>query len=673
MSEAILRQDWLPQVEVAFEKLKAACTAERKEWCEVIREDHGPEAEAELKAKLAAHDQAMQARLKVIDDSGQEAVKPVGGVASYRRDRKPRVAAAPLKDVLDVASEVIPEPEIEIAGDKPPELSTILDNLKMKKPEGFFKNSGVQLEVEEARPTPEAEPAETTGKALVPVARFGNETPRTADTGAATLAQSAPYDTAKEYARRHCFCEGVLAMYFWLGEFWEWNGRYYATVEEQIIRDRVYAFLDGSWKFAGGDGLTRFRPTPKLVNEVLDALRSGIALPKTCLPPMWLDSDEPANDVLVFRNGLVNVLTGQQLMPTPKLWVHGAVDYDYDPEAKCPQWEKFLEQVFPDDKESQDCIEEQLGYGMTEETKFEKAGLWIGARRSGKGTTAFVQRKLTGEEAYVGLSLSTWVVNENSKECLVGKRVGVFPDVRLKPGRHFGASYDAGGISHTSQELLLNITGRDTLTVGRKYKAVWQGQLRLKIIMISNKVPNFNDPVLVSRFIKVHFAQSFEKREDVDLRDKLKAEISGIAARCIAAYRRLIARGKFIQPESGLDLERKVLAESDPWTAFIYDLFVIDPAATVSCSILKMKFEIWCGQHGRVDMLRTAATASLLTQRLKENVVGLEELRTFRPHDQPRLYVGLRLKTKNERGHADPLEPPEPLKPPRLKNTPLSL
>ena len=96
--------------------------------------------------------------------------------------------------------------------------------------------------------------------------------------------------------------------------------------------------------------------------------------------------------------------------------------------------------------------------------------------------------------------------------------------------------------------------------------------------MISNKVPNFNDPVLVSRFIKVHFGQSFEKREDVDLRNKLKAEISGIAARCLTAYRRLIERGKFIQPQSGVELERKVLAESDPWIAFVNDTFVIDVA-----------------------------------------------------------------------------------------------
>jgi hypothetical protein len=58
MSEAILREDWLIQVERAFKKLKTANTAERNEYCEVIREDWGRDAEAELKARLTAHDQA---------------------------------------------------------------------------------------------------------------------------------------------------------------------------------------------------------------------------------------------------------------------------------------------------------------------------------------------------------------------------------------------------------------------------------------------------------------------------------------------------------------------------------------------------------------------------------------------------------------------------------------
>ena len=75
---------------------------------------------------------------------------------------------------------------------------------------------------------------------------------------------------------------------------------------------------------------------------------------------MWLDSGQPVTDILVFRNGLVNVLSGEQSALTPKLWVHSAVTYEYDPSARCPEWERFLEQVFPGDKDSQDCLKSSL-------------------------------------------------------------------------------------------------------------------------------------------------------------------------------------------------------------------------------------------------------------------------------------------------------------------------
>src|SRR5262249_15313631 len=101
MSEAILREDWLAPIELAFEKLKAANTAEREEVCEVVLLDYGSEAEAELKAKLAAHDQAMEAKLKV---SGQEAVKVVKSTSTWRRELKPpAIKARALRDTLDVA------------------------------------------------------------------------------------------------------------------------------------------------------------------------------------------------------------------------------------------------------------------------------------------------------------------------------------------------------------------------------------------------------------------------------------------------------------------------------------------------------------------------------------------------------------------------------------------
>jgi len=54
---------------------------------------------------------------------------------------------------------------------------------------------------------------------------------------------------------------------------------------------------------------------------------------------------------------------------------------------------------------------------------------------------------------------------------LIGKKVGVFADVRFKPAKAYGLTgYDPGGIDYQSAQLLLNIIGRDKVSPGRKFK-----------------------------------------------------------------------------------------------------------------------------------------------------------------------------------------------------------
>ena len=347
--------------------------------------------------------------------------------------------------------------------------------------------------------------------------------------------------------------------------------------------------------------MNRFKPKKQHVEELLDALRSSLALGAEYVPPMWLDGEEPARDWIVCRNGVVNVTTCEMRPLTHRLWAHSGLEFDWDPEAECPTWERFCEDVFPDDPQSVTFLEEFIGYCMTGDTKFEKAAMLIGPRRSGKSTIVDLIGKLVGDGAYVGLSFNDWLSSAKATQVLIGKRVAAFPDVRLKPGRAYGASYDPGGIDHRSSELLLKITGRDKVSIGQMYAEAWNGVLQAKIILTSNVVPNFNDAsgVLPTRFIKLLFRESFAGREDVNLRGKLAAELSGIAAYCVGAYQRLCERGHFVQPDSAAELELAVATASDPFMAMALECFDPDPAGMVEkpislCSLSRM----WCEAEG---------------------------------------------------------------------------
>jgi putative DNA primase/helicase len=457
------------------------------------------------------------------------------------------------------------------------------------------------------------------------------------------LSANAPYDTAKKFIHRQCMMDGVPNVWFWQGQFWRWNGTFYSPEPDEVVRGSVYRFLDGAKRWTEQNQKVRFRPKPRHVNEVLDCLKSRLALDVECQPPMWLPDCERATEWIVFRNGIVNVLTGELRPLSHRFWAHVALGFDWRPDSACPVWDRFLEEVFSDDEESKAFLEEWMGYCMTEETKFQKGAMLIGPKRSGKGTISHVLQRLVGDASYVGLSFNTWAEGESSRECLIGKRVGVFADVRFKPGRAYGASFDPGGIGHKSAELLLNIIGEDTVTIGRKYKQPWHGQLRLKVTVISNEAPNLNDAsgVLPSRLIKLPFRVSFFGREDVNLWAKLEKELSGIAARCVAAYRRLCERGGFVQPSSAAALERDVLKASDPFAAMALECFVPDPDGTVVKARAYAAFVRWCDENGRRDVFRTTPDRKF-GEKLRA-VAGFERLSECRPSGQPRHWVGMRL------------------------------
>lgn len=468
------------------------------------------------------------------------------------------------------------------------------------------------------------------------------------------LSPQSPYDSAGVFIQRECIVDGHCVLWHWQDQFYRWSGTVYEAVPSDVMRGQMYRFLDGSRK-RSGDQEVRFQPTPKHVSEVFDALKSRLSLGVECQPPMWISTREPATDWVVFKNKVVNVIADdagcwETKALTPDLWVHSALGFDWDPDAECPMWMEFLGQVFPGpDMESINLLEEWMGYCMTEETKFQKGLLMIGQKRSGKSTISRVLQQLVGNQNYAGLSFNTWIYSENSKEVLIGKRVGVFADVRFKPGKQYGQNYDAGGITHQSAEFLLNITGADTVTIGRKYKSPWQGQLKLKLMAISNEPPNLNDAsgVLPSRFMKLHFAVSFYDREDIELGAKLNRELSGIAVRCVQAYKDLCDRGKFIQPKAAQVLEREILEASDPFTAMVGACFMADLESTATAADLVATAQQYLGLLGRPDEAARIRDNNIIN-RLR-GVTGFEAVsKAPRQHRQTRRYSGVRIRPKSE-------------------------
>jgi len=278
-------------------------------------------------------------------------------------------------------------------------------------------------------------------------------------------------------------------------------------------------------------------------------------------------------------------------MHTPRFWSCNVLGFEYDQGAKAPRFEQFLEEIFPGDGGAQGGLLELIGLCMTDETKYQKAFMFIGPRRGGRGTMGRVLRGLIGDENYVGPRLRG-MVKQFGMQSWIGKKVALFPDVRT----------DGLGVDRLStiSELLLTVTGEDSSDYERKYLPSWIGALSTRVIMFSNELIKFQDDSgsLPSRFIVWEMKQSFKGREDPNLTKKLLGERSGILNLALVALDRLRERDEFVQHSSGVEMWEELEGLASHIMSFAEECCVLGSEREIELDALYAKWQVWCSDRG---------------------------------------------------------------------------
>jgi P4 family phage/plasmid primase-like protien len=380
-------------------------------------------------------------------------------------------------------------------------------------------------------------------------------------------------------------------------EFLDWDGAAYVAVADDTVRAEVWKFLETCRvEVEGKDGTREVRPfvpVPDKVSATLDALKAVAHLP----PPLsgapslrWLDGragPEPL-DLLSTRSGLLHLPTGELLPATPALFTRNALDFVHDPSAPEPRrWLAFLREVWPDDDEA-DCItalQEFMGYLLTPDTRLQKALMFDGPRRSGKGTIGRVMRRLVGETNTTAPSLNSLGGGAFPLEPLLAKQLAIISDMRLSN------KTDEAALA----ENLLRITGEDPVSVNRKNKSALEVLLSVRFVVMTNELPKFADRsgALVGRFIVLPMRQSFYGREDPGLSDRLMEELPGILNWAVEGWRRVRATGRIVQPEGGRDVAEQMVDLASPFPAFVEECCNLGPEEHVSKAELFRAFRIW--------------------------------------------------------------------------------
>jgi P4 family phage/plasmid primase-like protien len=395
-----------------------------------------------------------------------------------------------------------------------------------------------------------------------------------------------PYHCAKRVVAE-ATCDGKPLRY-WNGTWFWWCGTHYRATSVEGLRDRLYGLLaDAEYSGANGDNL-RWKPTPKKLNDVIDATRGLVALPSEVRASTWIDGhSEP---VIACANGLVRVEDRELIPHTPEFFNTFALGFGYEANAPKPKrWLNFLTDVFPGDPESVQTLQEWFGYILSGRTDLQKMLIVVGPPRSGKGTITRTLIELIGADSHAALT-DTALAGDFGLAPLVDKTLAVLSDTRITmKGKKL-------------VETLLTVTGEDTVPVNRKYRDVVSMQLATRFMIMSNETPVLpdNSGAIVSRMIALSTPNSWLGREDPLLFEALRKELPAILTWALDGMDELMKRGHLMQPATGQAIVDLLSESASPIKQFVDETCVFGTHEThfVSKQLLYERWKSWCTVHG---------------------------------------------------------------------------
>jgi putative DNA primase/helicase len=345
-------------------------------------------------------------------------------------------------------------------------------------------------------------------------------------------------------------------------------------------------------------------------------------------PRLWT---QPPRDRINLLNGILEVETEKLTPHTAEFLSAVQLPIVYDPEARCPGWNRFISETFPPD--AQGLAYEIPAWLMTPDTSIQKAILLLGEGSNGKSTYLAALGAFVGRENYATLSLQKIEADRFSAARLVGKLANICPDL---PSDHL-----------SSTSTFKAITGGDPIPAEYKYGNPFDLRPFSRLVFSANHPPRSGDAsyAFYRRWLVVPFDRSFEPgaqrpRDELDAELSDSRELSGLLNRALEALRGVRRRGGFSESASTRDALAEFRQTTDPLSVWLDRNTIEHPEAMVSQDELRSAFNQFAENSGKPGMTPQAFGRALLRAK-----PGIERgQRTWRGTSNTRVYLGIGLR-----------------------------
>lgn len=337
--------------------------------------------------------------------------------------------------------------------------------------------------------------------------------------------------------------------------------------------------------------------------------------------------------LLGVPNGVVNLKTGELRdgQPSDLITLHAGVAYE--PDADCPRWLQFLDEVF-EDPAIIEFVQRFCGYCLTGRTSEQILVMCYGKGRNGKGRLLTALRGVLGEYSAV-LPFSSLIQSRKGHEAS--------NDLAAIQGKRLVTASEVNEGARLNEARIKALTGEDPITARFLYAEFGTFDPMAKYILAVNSKPVVRDDSdgFWRRVRLIPFEKQFKGEDcDPDLDAKLELEWPGILAWTVQGCLDWQHGGRLPEPAAIMEATHEYELDSDPLEDFLNveceDRSGTSPV-TETGNAMFTAYVGWCEttKRSKEDRLTSTAFGLALSKKFKKAREGGRVI-----------YYGLRLKPR---------------------------
>lgn len=308
--------------------------------------------------------------------------------------------------------------------------------------------------------------------------------------------------------------------------------------------------------------------------------------------------------ILNFRNGTLDLTTGDLMDPNPDLYLTQQIEYDWRPGTPCPVWESHLDTMCKGNKELIDLIQILAGITLWGGVDREQVFVHLrGEGRNGKGVFMRVFGAALGDYALSApLNLLTLAEGAHSTEytTLRGKRF---------------VSCSEMGTKKLNLGTLKVLTGGDDVTA----RAMRQNDVTFDNTWMIWIATNYSlnttgdaGDALWERYVPINLGGMIpEDQRDFGIEKKLEIEVanSGILNWAVEGCLRWRQSGLTL-PDCVREWRAEERENADVFGTYVEERLSFDPNARCLLSTLASDYAMWAAMNGELLKMSSKAIAS---------------------------------------------------------------